>query len=64
MSTKPGQLQRRLNNSGVIGKDTVAYRIPGTSNPYSVDIVLGATSGSPAIHWAEHGQVGGQWMTP
>ena len=55
---------RRLNNSGVIGNDTVAYRIPGTSNPYSVDIVLGATSGSPAIHWAEHGQVGGQWMTP
>ena len=55
---------RRLNNSGVIGKDTVAYRIPGTSNPYSVDIVLGATSGSPAMHWAEHGQVGGQWMTP
>ena len=55
---------RRLNGSGVIGKDTVAYRIPGTSNPYSVDIVSGATSGSPELHWDEHGQIGGTWIVP
>ena len=34
---------RRINSTGPIGKDTVAYRV-GTSphNPFSIDIVLGA----------------------
>ena len=55
---------RRINITGPIGKDTVAYRIPGTSNPYSIDIVAGASSANPQIHWDEHGQIGGTWIVP
>ena len=55
---------RRINITGPIGKDTVAYRIPGTSNPFSIDIVSGAGSSSPQIHWDEHGQIGGTWIVP
>ena len=55
---------RRINITGPLGKDTVAYRIPGTSNPYSIDIVLGAGGRTPKIHWSEHGQIGGTWVAP
>ena len=55
---------RRINITGPLGKDTVAYRIPGTSNPYSIDIVLGAGGSTPKIHWSEHGQIGGTWVAP
>ncbi|GIT67905.1 MAG: hypothetical protein Ct9H300mP25_13770 [Acidobacteriota bacterium] len=48
-----------------IGKDTVAYKVNGsTDNPFSVDIVLGAGGSSPQIHWDGHGQIGGTWITP
>ena len=57
-----GDWGRRLNDSGAIGKDTVAYRVPGSSNPYSIDIVLGATGPDPRPHWDPHGQVGGTWF--
>ena len=56
---------RRINITGPLGKDTVAYRVNGsTSNPFSIDIVLGAAGGSPQIHWSEHGQIGGTWVVP
>ena len=53
---------RRLNDSGAVGKDTVAYRVPGTPNPYSIDILQGAVSSNPIPHWSKHGQVGGSWF--
>ena len=53
---------RRINDAGPLGKDTVAYRINGqNNNPYSIDIVLGATGSNPTIHWSEHGSIGGVW---
>jgi hypothetical protein len=56
---------RRINITGPIGKDTVAYKINGsTDNPFSVDIVLGAGGNNPKIHWDGHGQIGGTWITP
>jgi hypothetical protein len=56
---------RRVNTTGPVGKDTVAYRINGsTDNPFSIDIVLGASGPSPQIHWSEHGQIGGTWFVP
>ena len=56
---------RRINITGPIGKDTVAYKVDGsTDNPFSVDIVLGAGGNSPQIHWDGHGQIGGTWVIP
>ena len=56
---------RRINDTGPIGKDTVAYRVNGQDdNPYSIDIVLGAGGVNPSIHWAEHGRIGGTWIVP
>ena len=61
---------RRRNDSGTIGKDTVAYnwpRGPG-SGPYSIDILQGATGSNPIPHWTvqEHdgieGRVGGTFI--
>ena len=53
---------RRINDTGPLGKDTVAYRINGqNNNPFSIDIVLGATGPNPRIHWSEHGSIGGVW---
>jgi hypothetical protein len=57
-----GDWGRRLNDSGAIGKDTVAYNVPGSSNPYSIDILQGAVSNNPIPHWSKHGQVGGSWF--
>ena len=56
---------RRINSTGPIGKDTVAYRV-GTSpdNPFSIDIVLGAGGARPRIHWVAHGRIGGTWIPP
>jgi hypothetical protein len=51
---------RQINDSGPLGKDTVAYRVNGqNNNPYSIDIVSGATSSNPKIYWSEHGSIGG-----
>ncbi len=56
---------RRKNIPGPIGKDTVAYKVNGsTNNPFSIDIVSGATGSNPQIHWSEHGQVGGTRKVP
>ena len=53
---------RRINDTGPLGKDTVAYRTNGqNNNPYSIDIVSGATGSNPKIHWREHGSIGGVW---
>ena len=53
---------RRINDTGPLGKDTVAYRINGqNNNPYSIDIVSGATGSNPKSHWSEHGSIGGVW---
>lgn len=53
---------RRINDSGPLGKDTVAYRVGGQNdNRYSIDIVSGATGSNPMVHWSEHGRVGGVW---
>ena len=62
LAVTDGDWGRRLNDSGTVGKDTVAYRVPGTSNPYSVDILQGAVSPEPIPQWSEHGQVGGSWF--
>ena len=56
---------RRFNDSGVLSKDTVAYLQPsGIDNPFSVDIILGATGPDPVPAWNEFGRVGGEWHTP
>jgi hypothetical protein len=53
---------RRINDAGPLGKDTVAYRVGGQNdNPYSIDIVSGATTSNPIPHWHPHGHVGGSW---
>ena len=62
LSVTDGDWGRRLNGSGVVGKDTVAYRRPGTSNPFSIDILQGATGPDPIPHWSEHGEIGGSWF--
>ena len=62
LAVTDGDWGRRLNDSGTVGKDTVAYHVPGTSNPYSVDILQGAVSPEPIPHWSGHGQVGGSWF--
>ena len=65
-----GDWGRRRNDSGVIGKDTVAYNTskgPGRG-PYSVDIMLGAGGSDPRPHWripthdGARGRVGGSWI--
>ena len=54
---------RRINITGPLGKDTVAYKA-SDGRPYSIDIVLGSMSNDPRVHWAPHGFVGGTWVTP
>ena len=54
---------RRINNTGPLGKDTVAYKADD-GRPYSIDIVSGAESSNPKIHWDPHGFVGGTWVAP
>ena len=62
LAQEDGDWGRRINDSGPLGKDTVAYRVGGQSdNPFSIDIVSGATTSNPVIHWSEHGRVGGTW---
>ena len=61
LAVTDGDWGRRRNDSGRIGKDTVAYRV-GSSTPYSVDILLGATSSNPVPHWSQHGQSSGSWF--
>ena len=70
LATTDGDWGRRRNDSGAVGKDTVAYRTsrgPG-SGPFSIDIMLGAESGDPRPHWAVQshdgieGRVGGSWL--
>ena len=54
---------RRINISGPLGKDTVAYKA-SDGQPYSIDIVMGATGDNPQVHWDEHGFIGGTWVAP
>lgn len=70
LAVTDGDWGRRRNDSGAIGKDTVAYRTsrgPGRG-PFSIDIMLGATTSNPQPHWSiqEHdgieGRVGGAWI--
>jgi hypothetical protein len=53
---------RRLNDSGTISDDVAAYRVPGSSNPYSIDMIVSAGGPNPIPQWAGHGQVGGSWF--
>ena len=54
---------RRINDTGPLGKDTVAYKADD-GRPYSIDIVSGAESSNPTVHWDPHGFVGGTWVAP
>ena len=54
---------RRINDTGPLGKDTVAYK-NSDGKPYSIDIVSGAESSNPKVHWDPHGFVGGTWVAP
>jgi len=54
---------RRVNDTGPLGKDTVAYKA-SDGRPYSIDIVLGSMSDNPKIHWVQHGFTGGTWVAP
>ena len=54
---------RRINDTGPLGKDTVAYKA-SDGKPYSIDIVSGAESSNPKVHWDPHGFVGGTWVAP
>jgi len=54
---------RRINITGPLGKDTVAYKADD-GRPYSIDIVSGAGSANPKVHWDPHGFVGGTWVKP
>ena len=70
LAVTDGDWGRRRNDSGAIGKDTVAYRTSRGSGrgPFSIDIMLGASSNNPRPHWSiqEHdgieGRVGGSWI--
>ena len=55
---------RRINATGPISDDTVAYRV-GTSphNPVSVDIVVAAHSRRARLGWTVS-RIGGTWITP
>jgi hypothetical protein len=56
---------RRFNPSGILSNDTAAYLQPtGILNPFSVDIILGATGPDPVPAWNEMGRIGGEWRTP
>jgi hypothetical protein len=65
-----GDWGRRRNDSGAVGKDTVAYRTSRGRGrgPFSIDIMRGAESNNPQPHWnvQEHdgirGRVGGSWI--
>ena len=70
LAVTDGDWGRRRNDSGAIGKDTVAYRTsrgPGRG-PFSIDIMLGAESDDPRPHWniqrhdGIEGRVGGTWI--
>ena len=54
---------RRINDTGPLGKDTVAYKADD-GRPYSIDIVSGAESSNPKVHWDPHGFIGGTWVKP
>ena len=54
---------RRINDTGPLGKDTVAYKA-SDGKPYSIDIVSGAESSNPKVHWDPHGFIGGTWVAP
>ena len=54
---------RRINITGPVGKDTVAYKA-SDGRPYSIDIVSGAGGSNPKIHWDAHGFIGGTWIVP
>lgn len=70
LAATDGDWGRRRNDSGAIGKDTVAYRTskgPGRG-PFSIDIMLGASGNDPRPHWVVQshdgidGRVGGTWL--
>ena len=70
LAAEDGDWGRRLNASGAVGKDTVAYRTnkgPG-HGPFSIDIMLGAAGTDPRPHWSipRHdgvdGRIGGTWF--
>ena len=56
---------RRVNVTGPISDDTVAYRV-GISplNPLSVDIVFRAHTARARLQWHVAGRIGGTWITP
>ena len=70
LAAEDGDWGRRLNDSGAVGKDTVAYRTSKGrgDGPYSIDIMRGAESNDPHPHWTiqSHngieGRVGGSWF--
>lgn len=70
LAVTDGDWGRRRNDSGAIGKDTVAYRTSRGRGrgPFSIDIMLGAESSNPRPHWSiqRHdgieGRVGGAWI--
>lgn len=70
LAAEDGDWGRRLNDSGAVGKDTVAYRTSKGrgDGPYSIDIMRGAESSDPHPHWTiqSHegieGRVGGSWF--
>jgi hypothetical protein len=41
----------------------VAYKADD-GRPYSIDIVSGAESSNPKVHWDPHGFIGGTWVAP
>ncbi len=70
LAAEDGDWGRRLNDSGAIGFDIVAYRTnrgPG-HGPYSIDIMLGGGGPDPRPHWSVvthegvQGRVGGTWL--
>lgn len=70
LAVTDGDWGRRRNDSGAIGKDTVAYRTSRGRGrgPFSIDIMGGAESDNPRPHWniQRHdgidGRVGGHWI--
>ena len=63
MATIDGDYGIRRNDSGTIGKDTIAYRVGGSdNNPHSTDIAVGVTTPNPRLQWADHGRVGGSFI--
>lgn len=70
LAAEDGDWGRRLNDSGAVGKDTVAYRTSKGhgDGPYSIDIMRGAEGSDPTPHWSiqSHdgieGRVGGSWI--